>query len=299
MNTLVRKELRDALRSRWLSGYAGLLAALGLVAAWAGLRSSQGMALATYGRTAATVTNLCLFLVPLASLVLGANAIAGERDRGTLEYLLAQPIERRQLLLGKYLAILLALTAATLAGFAPAAAVIASRAGWGPFVHFLIFPALAILLAATLLAWGLVLSTRAPSSVAAQGFAVFTWFACVLAYDLVLLGVLVGAGIGPAPLALLAVANPVDAGRILVVLALEPDLYLLGPAGAWLLAELGAAGAALVLVGSLVVWAAAGLALALRFFRAPRPSRSAATLRRVLRPFTIDLHASNEQARES
>ena len=299
MNAILRQELRDALRNRWLVGYAIALAALGLVAAWAGLRSSEGMALATYGRTAATVTNLCLFLSPLASLVLGASTIAGERDRGTLDYLLAQPIERRDLLLGKYLALLLALAGATLLGFAPAAALVAARAGWSSLAHFLIFPALAILLAAAMLAIGVALSVRAPTSVAAQGYAVFTWFACVLGYDLVLLGVLVGAGIAPGVLALLLVGNPVDAGRVLVVLALEPDLYLLGPAGAWLLAELGQAGAAALLVGSLLVWTGAALAMALWLFRGPRLAKARSMRPRFLRPFALDLHSSNTEPEQS
>jgi ABC-type transport system involved in multi-copper enzyme maturation permease subunit len=297
LTAILRQELRNALRNRWLIGYAVLLAALGLVAAWAGLRSSEGMALATYGRTAATVTNLCLFLTPLASLILGSGAIAGERDRGTLEYLLAQPIDRRDLLLGKYLALLLALTAGTLIGFAPAAAVVALRAGWSVLAHFLIFPALAILLLATMLSIGLVLSVRAVSSVAAQGFAVFTWFAFVLAYDLVLLGVLAGAGIAPGALALLLVANPVDAGRVLVVLALEPDLYLLGPAGAWLLAKLGVAGATVLLVGSLIAWTGVALGVAAWSFRGPGPSRARAP-RRLSRP-AIDLCVSNTEPGES
>ena len=297
MKAIVRKELRDARRNRWLLGYAIALAGLGLVAAWAGLRTSEGVALATYGRTAATVTNLCLLLAPLASLILAAGTIAGERDRGTLEYLLAQPIDRHHLLLGKYTALLLALAAATLLGFAPAAAVIAARAGAMALVHFLIFPAIAALLAAAMLAIGLVLSVRAASAVAAQGYAVLTWFAGVLAYDLLLLGVLVGAGIAPGPLVMLLVANPVDAARVLVVLTLEPDLYLLGPAGAWLLAELGVAGAAALLVGSLLAWALAGLSAALWSFRAPRPARSARRLRQV-RSFSIDLQSSDTEPGE-
>ena len=297
MKAIVRKELRDARRNRWLLGYAIALAGLGLVAAWAGLRTSEGVALATYGRTAATVTNLCLLLAPLASLILAAGTIAGERDRGTLEYLLAQPIDRHHLLLGKYTALLLALAAATLLGFAPAAAVIAARAGTMALVHFLIFPAIAALLAAAMLAIGLVLSVRAASAVAAQGYAVLTWFAGVLAYDLLLLGVLVGAGIAPGPLVMLLVANPVDAARVLVVLTLEPDLYLLGPAGAWLLAELGVAGAAALLVGSLLAWALAGLSAALWSFRAPRPARSARRLRQV-RSFSIDLQSSDTEPGE-
>jgi ABC-type transport system involved in multi-copper enzyme maturation permease subunit len=270
MIAIVRKELADALRNRWVVGYAGLLAVLGLVAAWAGLRGSEGLALQTYGRTTATLTNLCLFLAPLVSLVLGASAIASERDRGTLDYLLAQPITRRELLVAKYAALLLALAGATLAGFAPAGLAIAARAGWASLLHFLVFPALAILLVAAMLALGLALSVRAGSGVIALGWAVFVWFAYVLLYDLVLLGVLVGAGIDPAVLAVLLLANPVDAGRVLVVLALEPDLYLLGPAGAWMLGTFGKAGTAALLAGSLVTWAAAGLLAASWWFRLER-----------------------------
>jgi Cu-processing system permease protein len=297
VRAIVRKELRDARRNRWLLGYATALAILGLVAAWAGLRTSEGVALATYGRTAATVTNLCLMLAPLASLILAAGTIAGERDRGTLEYLLAQPIDRHHLLLGKYIALLLALAVATLLGFAPAAAVIAARAGAMALAHFLIFPAIAILLAAAMLAIGLVLSVRAASAVAAQGYAVLTWFAGVLAYDLLLLGVLVGAGLAPGPLVALLIANPVDAARVLVVLTLEPDLYLLGPAGAWLLAKLGVAGAAVVLVGSLLTWAAAALSAALWSFRAPRPARSTSRVLRI-RFSSIDLQPSDTEPGE-
>jgi len=276
MTAILRKELRDALRNRWLQGYALLLAALSLVAAWSGLRASEGLALQTYGRTAATLTNLCLFLAPLVSLVMGASAIAGERDRGTLEYLYAQPITRNAILGGKYAALFVSLTAATLVGFAPAGAVIAARAGGGVLLQFLVLPLLAILLAASMLAIGLALSARAATGVAAQGFAVLTWFACVLLYDLVILGVLASASVPPAALAALLAANPVDAGRVLVVLALEPDLYLLGPAGAWLVETLGAAGAAAMLVGSLLTWTVVALAAAawsLRLRGGPRRSR--------------------------
>ena len=52
-------------------------------------------------------------------------------------------------------------------------------------------------------------------------------------------------------LAAALVANPVDAARVLGVLALEPDLYLLGPAGALLTSQLSQAGAAAILLGAL------------------------------------------------
>ena len=50
-----------------------------------------------------------------AAALMGAGAIAAEQERGTLEHLLAQPLSRRALLLGKHAGLLLALTAATIA----------------------------------------------------------------------------------------------------------------------------------------------------------------------------------------
>jgi ABC-2 type transport system permease protein len=42
----------------------------------------------------------------LISLIIGANAISGERENGTLESLLVTPVSRRQIILGKFLAAL-------------------------------------------------------------------------------------------------------------------------------------------------------------------------------------------------
>ena len=267
---LARKGMRDALHDRWLITYALLLGALGVVAALLGLRSSAGMGLQMFGRTTATLTNLCLMLAPLVGLSMGAAAIAGERDRGTMETLLAQPLERRDLLLGKYLGLLLALAAATVAGFLPAAFVVARYAGAASLLGYVLFPLLSIFLIGAMLGLGLLISVRSHGGVQAQGRAIFCWFLFVLMYDLLLMGTLVTSGLSSTALSLLLVANPVDAARVLVVLALEPDLYLLGPAGALLVAELSRAGTAALLVATLLVWAVVPVGLALLSFRLRR-----------------------------
>jgi ABC-type transport system involved in multi-copper enzyme maturation permease subunit len=260
---IVRKELRDAIGNRWLIGYAALLGVLGLAATASGLDGAAGLALQGFGRATATLMNLCLLLAPLVAVLMGAAAIAGEQERGTLEHLLAQPLSRSQLLLGKHAGLLIALIAATVAGFVPAGMVIAYQAGLGVLAHYAIFPALASLAAAAMIGVGLVISVSSRSAVQAQGAAVFAWFACALLYDLLLIGTLAVSGV-PAPwLAGTLLANPIDAARVLGVLALEPDLYLLGPAGAWLSTQLSPSGAALVLLAALLAWAllpaAAGL----------------------------------------
>ncbi len=270
---VVRKGVRDALHDRWLITYAVLLGTLGVLAAVLGLRSSAGLGLQMFGRTTATLTNLCLMLAPLVGLSMGATAIAGERDRGTLETLLAQPLDRKDLLLGKYVGLLLSLAAATVVGFTPAAFVVAGYAGVASLPWYALFPTLAILLIGSMLGMGVLISVRSHGGVQAQGRAIFTWFLFVLMYDLLLMGTLVASGLSSAALSALLVLNPVDSARVLVVLALEPDLYLLGPAGALLVGRLTGAGTAALLLLTLAVWALAPVWLALRAFRLrPQPA---------------------------
>jgi Cu-processing system permease protein len=275
---LLRKELRDAVSSRWLMGYAALLGVLGFAATATGLDGASGLALQAFGRTTATLMNLCLLLAPLVAVLMGASSIAGERDRGTLEHLLAQPLSRSSLLFAKHGGLLLALILATVAGFLPAGVLLAARGGVALLGHYLLFPAIACLAGAAMAGIGLLISVSSRSAVQAQGAAVFTWFGFVLLYDLVLIGGLSLGGMRAEWLAAALVANPVDAARVLGVLTLEPDLYLLGPAGAFLAARLSRPGAAALLLASLAAWsvlpaAAAAMTFALpRRRRVPRPS---------------------------
>jgi Cu-processing system permease protein len=165
-----------------------------------------------------------------------------------------------------------ALTFATLAGFFPAGLLIARHAGTEVIGHYLLFPAIAILVGAAMAAVGALVSVASRTAVQAQGAAVFLWFTFVLLYDLLLMGSLAVTGMPAEALVGCLLANPIDAARVLSVLSLEPDLYLLGPAGAYLTGRFSHDGAALLLVASLLVWTVAPLALALRTFRLPRPS---------------------------
>ncbi len=269
---LMAKELRDAIGNRWLAGYAIVLGALGFAAAATGINSSSGLALQAFGRTTATLMNLCLLLAPLVAVVMGAASIAGERERGTLENLLAQPFTRRRLLAAKHASLIASLAAATLAGFLPAGVLVAWYGGIAPFAHYLLFPVIAIVAAVALAGIGLAISVTSRTAVQAQGTAIFVWFALVLLYDLVLMGTLSLGGLPAGAVAASLVANPIDAARVLGVLTLEPDLYLLGPAGAYLTATFARGGAALVLAGSLAAWTIVPLLFAFHAFDL-RPGR--------------------------
>jgi Cu-processing system permease protein len=105
---LAQKELRDARKNRWFLLYAIAFTGLSLALAWVSLSGAGNYGLAGFGRTSASLINLILLIVPLMGLTLGALSLAGEREQGSLLYLLAQPINQVELLLGKFIGLSLA-----------------------------------------------------------------------------------------------------------------------------------------------------------------------------------------------
>ncbi len=283
---IVRKELRDALTNRWLAAFAALVGILGLAATAAGYDSVSGLGLQMFGRTTATLLNLSLLLGPLVGVLMGAVSIAGERERGTLEHLLAQPLSRTAFLLSKHAGLVVAIAAATAAGFVPAGILVAANSGLGMLPHFVLFPALAIAAAAALAGIGLLISVSCRSAVQAQGAAVGVWFTLALLYDLLLIGALATSGLAPDWLVAALLANPIDATRVLGVLALEPDLHLLGPAGAFLAERIGSVGSAIVLGASVACWVAVPVVLSAISFSWPfrrLPSHETASTHAIAR----------------
>lgn len=126
---IAQRELREALRNKWLWFYAVGFGILAFALAQAGMASSGYAGLGGFGRTAASLVNALLLFVPLIGLTVGAGVIAGERERGTLLYLLAQPVNRAEVFFGKALGAALAVLAALALGFGLAGIGLASVGG--------------------------------------------------------------------------------------------------------------------------------------------------------------------------
>ena len=90
--TVARRELREAITSRWFLLYTVSFAALGLAVSYVSAVGAGGAGLSGFGRTTAGLINLVLLVVPLMALTAGAGSIASDRERGMLAYLLAQPV---------------------------------------------------------------------------------------------------------------------------------------------------------------------------------------------------------------
>src|SRR5512147_1370902 len=95
------QELLLAARSRWTQIFALVFAGLSLAVASSGYILSGGYGVQDFARTAASLVQLVILLVPLASLLMGTLALTPER--GASELLFSQPVARSAILLGKVL----------------------------------------------------------------------------------------------------------------------------------------------------------------------------------------------------
>jgi Cu-processing system permease protein len=269
LGLFAREELALALRSRWTQIFAAVFGLLALFVSGAGYVISGGHGVQDFARTAVSLVQLVLLLVPLTALLIGVLSLAP--DRGAAELMFSQPVSRRTILLGKLLGLFQALAAAQAVGFGAAGAVVYSQSGaeglggflllvGGSFVTTAVFLGLAALLAA-----GAVGRKRTR----ALALALVVWFVAVVLVDLAALGTasLLPSGTASRVLILASLLNPVGAVRTGTLLGIEGT----GAFGAASLALLrftkGPAGAVLCLGLSLAFWLLVPTALAVHRLR--------------------------------
>jgi ABC-type Na+ efflux pump permease subunit len=105
IRAVVRKELTEFRRSRFIVVTMAVLPVLFLISPTAGILASK----ATAGSTKLDITVgyslMFLLLIPiLIPATIAAYSVVGERDQGTLEPVLTTPIRREELLIGKAVA---------------------------------------------------------------------------------------------------------------------------------------------------------------------------------------------------
>ncbi|HYV43242.1 MAG TPA: ABC transporter permease [Myxococcaceae bacterium] len=261
------RELRQSLRGRWFLLAAGSFLALSLALSALGLAGSERSGLAGFDRTTASLLNLALLFVPLLTLSVGGLSVAGELEDGALGQLLSQPITRAELVLGKYAGVLAAVSAAVLAGFGAAGAIVGLATGGGSAATFLALVGLTLLLSAATVALGVLLSVWLRSRARVVGAAFAAWLGLVYLSDLGAVGLIVARHLRPVQVFALALLNPVQQARVLGTLALSHRLDLLGPVGLYGRDALGTAGLVAALVGALLALAVGCVGGAVSIFR--------------------------------
>lgn len=228
--TIAAKEFRDRMRNRWVLAVALVFTVFSLVIAYFGGAQQGAVGFRSIEFTIASLVSLVIYLIPLIALLLGFDAIVGERERGSLDLLLSLPITRLELLLGKYLGLAAALALAMLGGLALVGVLLWRQFGSAAAFHYGGFMFSALLLGMAFLSLAVALSVLARDRTRASGLAIAIWFFFVLVFDLLLLGALVATGgqYGGEIFPYLLLLNPADVFRILNVFSLDDMRRLYG-----------------------------------------------------------------------
>jgi len=253
---VARQELLLAARSRWTQIFAGVFALLALGVSASGYILSGGHGFQDFARTSASLVQLVVLVVPLASLLMGVLALAPER--GTAELLFSQPVSRRTILVGKLLGLLAALAAAEFVGFGLAGLVVFSSTGEEGGGGYALLVAGSFLLTAAFLSIAALIAAGAVGRkrTRALALALVVWFVAVILFDLVALGVasLLPSTAASRLLIVSVIANPAGAVRTGALLGIEGTAAFGSASLAFLRFTGGPARAAVLLVLSILAW---------------------------------------------
>lgn len=266
---LLRLELAEASRSRWMIFTAVVYALVFSGFVWLGLRESRILGFTGLSRVVLNVANAVVLAVPLVALVATTQTIVRARQSGFFELMLSQPVRRRDwfasVVLSRFVVVAGPLVALLLLALAVGGL---GLVGAGGAADPDLTPVVARSLAVTVsLAWAFIgigfwLSSIARTPERATVLALGAWILAAALHDFALVGVLLRFRLAPAAVFGLAALNPVEAARIAILGSVDPELSVLGPVGFWLANTLGSARAVAVgigwplLLGTVALWGA-------------------------------------------
>jgi len=251
---IMQKEVREALKNRWFIIYTVCFSILALLLLFFSYSREEILGVSGFGRTAASLINLVLLFVPLVSLVTGAISIPNERENGTLFYLLSHPVERSEVFTGKFLGLLVSIWVSICLGFGLSGIVVGIKGGSLGASKYLLTTLLSLLLAASLLSIGFIVSVLSKKAAKSIGISVFLWLFFLVFSDLGIMGTTIVMDLGIKSVFVLALLNPTEVFKIAAVLNMSPRFEVLGPVGVYALRSFGRDGTFYLLFSAMILW---------------------------------------------
>jgi ABC-2 type transport system permease protein len=264
---VAKLDMVESLRARWFAIYSVVFGGVVALLFVFGLTESQILGFLGLSRLLVTYIQICMAILPVFVLVTTVRSLAGDREAGVFEYLLALPVSLGGWFWGRMLGRFAVV-------FLPAFLAMAAGAGWAvvqeipvPWTLFGVYTALLASLAWCFLGIAMLISTLTRSTDVAQAAAFLIWLALVLFLDLILLGVLVQQQMPAETAVAIALANPLQVFRTAAMMLFDPALVLLGPSAFVILDSFGREGYLAWALGYPVVLGSLSAALGFLLFR--------------------------------
>lgn len=234
MFTVAVNDLRVILRSKWVFSFGLLFTILSTTVVIFG-GSDEVSGYEGFNRMTASLLNVSLFLVPLLTMLIGSNAIAGDKEGGSFSLILTYPISVPHIIVGKFLGLFIAMFAVITFGYGVAGVFLAFQTAGISISLYLLFYIFTLLLMFMFLSISIAVGILSVNRYQAIGSSLFIWAASVLFYEFVIMGISM-AVTQNAIIPLLTgsiLVNPVELIRVWTIIAMGsgsifgPHLYQL------------------------------------------------------------------------
>ena len=223
-------DIAESLRARWFLLYALVFGGVLVALVVTGLAESRVMGFTGLSRLLLTYIQICVAILPVFILITTVRSVAGDREAGVFEYLLALPVTLSAWYWGKMVGRFVVV-------FLPVFGAMAAAMVWAlvrgfdvPWDLFLMNTAYMVALAWCFLGLGMLVSTIARTPDVAQGAAFLVWLVLLLFMDLILLGFMIQEQLPQETIIGIALSNPMQVFRTATMALFDPDLMLMGPA---------------------------------------------------------------------
>ncbi|MFQ5910855.1 MAG: ABC transporter permease [Thermoplasmata archaeon] len=230
--SVAKKEFADNVRNKWIVALTAIFAVLTIAASYlAGGQAGGDSVFGGMEETVVTLLSISALLIPLIAIMLGYATISGESQSGSLAVILAHPIKRVEVLVGKLIGLSSVLVVSTVLGFGAGGIVIAATVGAESAVAYLVFIGLTILLGILYLSVAMLFSAISAKRATSLGAGVLLFFWSMI-YGIVVFGVYLASGgdymdllLGNATLPdwfwASVVLSPMDMSQMAVMLAFD------------------------------------------------------------------------------
>ncbi|MDP2433749.1 MAG: ABC transporter permease subunit [Pseudomonadota bacterium] len=225
----LRLEVNTSLRARWFAVHSLVFGGIVALLFVFGLTESRVLGFIGLSRLLVTYIQLAMAILPIFVLITTVRSVAGDREAGVFEYLLALPVSLAAWFWGKFLGRYLMV-------FAPVFLAMLGASLWAlvrdipvPWGMFSYYTALLAAMTWCFLGIAMLISTLARSTDVAQGAAFLTWLVLLLFLDLILLGVMIQEHVAAEVAVAIALFNPLQSFRTAALMLFDPQLIVLGP----------------------------------------------------------------------
>ena len=202
--------------------------------------------------------------LPLLALPMGSTVIVDEKESGTLEYMMSNPISRFEFILGRLTGMAVATSSVVLLGYG-LAAIIAYNADIAGYAEVGITLLVALALNAIMLGIAMSVSTLSKRKATALGVAIFIWFLFTALSNVEYLSIVTTLISGPYVALVFVLLNPIQVATLLVPGLTGVDISQQGSVG-FLMAHLFHTSAWIVLSVAMAIWLIFFLLLTLVLF---------------------------------